>query len=76
MSNRIPAYRLNIIDKLKMTHKPTICILSTPNSKNSVMMDIYYRLQNVGYCIVKQKIIDDKITGVRPDFVIIDDIFK
>lgn len=59
-----------------MAQKQTICILSTPNSKNSVMMDIYYRLQNEGYCLVENIIIDDKITGLRPDFVIIDDIFK
>ena len=59
-----------------MTQKPTICILSTPNSKNSVTMDIYYRLQNEGYCLVENIIIDDKINGLRQDFVIIDDIFK
>ena len=59
-----------------MAQKQTICILSTPNSKNSVMMDIYYRLQNEGYCLVENIIIDDKITGLKPDFVIIDDIFK
>ena len=59
-----------------MAQKQTIYILSTPNSKNSVMMDIYYRLQNEGYCLIKNIIIDDKTTGLRPDFVIIDDIIK
>ena len=39
-------------------------------------MDIYYRLQKEGYCIIEQKLIDDKTTGLKPDFVIIDDIFK
>lgn len=59
-----------------MDKKPTICILSTPNSKNSLMKNIYYRLQNKGYCFIEEKIIDDKITGMRPDFFIVDDIYK
>lgn len=59
-----------------MDKKPKIVLLSTPNSKNSFIMDMYYRLQNEGYCFIEQKLIDDKITGLKPDFVIIDDIFK
>lgn len=59
-----------------MDKKQTICILSTTNEINSLTKDIYYRLQNEGYCFVEEKIIDDKITWIRPDFVIIDDIFK
>lgn len=59
-----------------MDNKPTICILSTTNEKSSIIKDIYYRLQNEGYCFIEEKIIDDKITGIRPDFIIIDDIFK
>ena len=56
-----------------MDKKPKIILLSTPNSKNSVMKDICYRLQRKGYCIVKTKLIDDKITGLRLEYVIIDD---
>ena len=59
-----------------MTQKQTIYILSTPNSKNNLLKDVYYRLQNEGYCLVENIIIDDKITGLKQDFVIIDDIFK
>lgn len=59
-----------------MDKKPKIVLLSTPSSENSIMKDTYYRLQNEGYCFVEEKIIDDKITGLKPDFVIIDDIFK
>ena len=59
-----------------MDKKTTICILSTTNEKSSITKDIYYRLQNEGYCFIETKIIDYKITGLRPDFVIIDDIFK
>ena len=59
-----------------MTQKPTICILSTPNSKNSVMVGVYYRSQNEGCCLVENIVIDDKITGLKPDFVIMDDIIK
>ena len=59
-----------------MDKKPKIILLSTPNSKNSVIEDIYYGLQNEGYCFIENRIIDDKITGLKPDFVIIDDIFK
>ena len=56
-----------------MDKKPKIILLSTPNSKNSVMKDICYRLQNKGYCFIEQKLIDDKTTGLRFDFTIIDD---
>ena len=59
-----------------MAQKQTICILSTLDSKNSITTDILNEMQRKGYCIVETKLIDDKITGLRPDFVIIDDIFK
>ena len=59
-----------------MTQEQIIYILSTPNSKNNLLKDVYYRLQNEGYCLVENIIIDDEITGLKPDFVIIDDIFK
>ena len=57
----------------KMQDKPTINILKTLSSKNSTMTDILNEMQRKGYCIVETKLIDDKITGLRFDYVIIDD---
>ena len=56
-----------------MAQKQTICILSALDSKNSITTDILNEMQRKGYCIVETKIIDDKITGLRFDFTIIDD---
>ena len=56
-----------------MTQEQIIYILSTPNSKNNLLKDVYYRLQNEGYCLVENIIIDDKITGLKHDFIIIND---
>ena len=60
----------------KMHDKITIHILKTSSSKSSMTMDILNEMQRKGYCIVETKLIDDKITGLRPDFVIMDDIIK
>lgn len=56
-----------------MQDKPTINILKTLSSKSSTMTDILNEMQRKGYCIVKTKLIDDKITGLRLEYVIIDD---
>ena len=56
-----------------MHDKITIHILKTSSSKSSTAVNILNEMQRKGYCIVETKIIDDKITGLRFDFTIIDD---
>ena len=56
-----------------MQDKITINILKTLSSKSSIATDILNEMQRKGYCIVETKLIDDKINGLKPDFIIIDD---
>ena len=64
----------NRLTKGKQMHdKITIHILKIQNSKNSITTDILNEMQRKGYCIVETKLIDDKIIGLKPDFIIIDD---
>lgn len=56
-----------------MNERPKILIVSTPQSKSSDMEKIFRELKNKGYCLVETKLIDDTITGVNIENIIVDD---
>lgn len=56
-----------------MDKKPTILIVSTPQSKGSIMEKIFRELESEGYCLIETKLINDKITGTSLENVIVDD---